>query len=286
MPAFWNQISMWVPSTNHFTFDPAPPGGAVSKTLDAGNLFWDGLLSDFRVKCQATLATFRIGLTDRGHVIMDDSAANNFDITWTDTNLRNLLGFTGPLGGQSSYTAPRRIRAALYLEHQATSGVTNATLREHDPKPSLPLVSQTVALSGVSRTTTCGTQLDQADFELQMLDNSARLVSPSGADGTTYAAAAGADDGLTMYRHAMDFWYDSTSLANQGWSDGRPVRYFADSSDASNSLSAAIWTPAATTYTTWVVGEKACREWPGVKVRPPKSTLYNVALDARQYVSP
>lgn len=34
------------------------------------------------------------------------SGAGNFAITWDDTNLRDLLGFTGNLSGASSYTAP------------------------------------------------------------------------------------------------------------------------------------------------------------------------------------
>jgi hypothetical protein len=174
------------------------------------------------------------------------------------------------------------MRGSYYMGNPGVS--VQSTIRDFDPKPAVSGVSQTTSIAGVRRTNLAAVNYDEATFELQFLDNSARLVTPVTGAGTTYAAAAATEDGLTEYRHAMDFWHDANSVASQGWKDGRPVQFFLTSPTIA--LSAAPPAPTATDYSTWVFDAPVCERWPGVKARPPKTTLYNVTLPAIEYKAP
>ena len=281
MPCFHNLI--WVGPGNQ-NFNANDGLGAQAVVLTAGSYTWDAFRNEFLARIQAlggaTFAAVRMGISASGHVTIDTNGGANLSLTFTagDTDIGKLLGFTTDLAGANSYLAPRRIRGAYYL--------SGATLREHDAKHSLTQVAQTIALSGVSRTTISGSKIDLAKFELQFLDNSARLVSPAGAVATTYANALATAVGLTEYDTAHSIWWDSTNVGYQGWNDGRPVRYFALSSDATIALSAAASTYTASLYTTWVFSEKNCKEWDAKKSRPPKTTSYSIDIEAQQYVAP
>jgi hypothetical protein len=227
-----------------------------------------------------TKANRRIALSSTGHLTLSTSDASNFSITWAANGyLRDMMGFTGNLAAASSYTAPRKVRCAWHA--------VNATLREHDPQP-VGMARQTRSMGGVTRTTWMGRRLDVTVFEVQFASSASRLVSPSGAVATTYANAAATEDGLTEYRHARDFWSDCTSVANQGWSDGRPVTFFesaADSAFTMTSASAPAWNGLAT-FSNWVFDAEACSAFPRQKDRPPLTTLYSMRIPAAEYVAP
>lgn len=225
-------------------------------------------------------ANRRIALSSTGHLTLSTSDASVFSITWAANGyLRDLMGFTADLAAASSYTAPRKVRCAWHA--------VASTLREHDPQP-IGMAKQTRSMGGVTRTTWMGRRLDSTVFELQFASNASRLVSPSGAVATTYANAASTEDGLTEYRHARDFWSDCTSVANQGWSDGRPVTFFesADDSDFTmTSASAPAWN-SVTSFSEWVFDGAACSQFPRAKDRPPLTTLYSMTIPAVEYVAP
>lgn len=227
-----------------------------------------------------TKANRRVALSASGHLTLSTSDASNFSITWAANGyLRDMMGFTGDLAASSAYIAPRKVRCAWHAVH--------ATLREHDPQP-IGRAKQTRSMGGVTRTTWMGRRLDSTVFGLQFASSSARLVSPAGAVATTYENAAATEDGLTEYLHARDFWSDCTSVANQGWSDGRPVTYFGDASDSGftmTSASAPAWN-GDTTFSEWVFDAEACSAFPRSKDRPPLTTMYSMTIPAVEYVAP
>ena len=285
MPAcFLNQITIG-PGNDSFTLDETPAGGAVSCTVANGTY---GSFIEFRnafmAAAQAVIATLRSSLSSTGFFTLDNNGGNAYAIAWTDTPLRDLLGYTADLAMVNSHPAPRRIGASLYLEHGG--GPTAATIGEHDPLPGLMHVTQTDSLSGVRRTTRSGVQRKRATFGIQYLDNTARLVSQASAVATTYANAASTEAGLTVYEHAKTRWYDSTNISYQGWSDGRPVRYYASSLDAYYVITGAQWVISGTPYTSWVFDEQVCKEFPGVKARPPLATKYHLNLPCVEYLAP
>lgn len=281
MPCFWNQITIGPQTQNFQTDDNDDGAGMASHVLTNGATTWDALLNDIATDIATDIAAVRIGLSTTGHVTIDNNGGVNFRVVWTDTALRDLLGYTATtLTGANSYLAPRRIRAAYYP--------TQATVREHYPVPAYPMFAQTRALSGVTRTTIGGPDIDEAEFELQYLDDSSRLVSPAGAMATTYANAAATETGLTEYRHARDHWWMAGSANQQGWVDGRPVRYFANASDAVRPLAGGAWSPGSTTYTTWVLrgaGDNA-GGFPATKMRPPRTIHHRLEIAATEYVAP
>lgn len=281
MPAFWNYIYVGE-DNDDFSINV---GGASAVSLTHGRYTMFGFLDHFLDICQtgAGAGGIRLGVSSTGHVTIDNNGGANFALTWTDTDLRDLLGFTANLGGAAnSYTGTRRMRGSYYMGNAAVA--TASTIREHDPKPGLTHASQTESLGGVIRTTIGAKRRNMTEFQLQFLDHSARLVSPAGAAGTTYADAAATESGLTEYAHAKDFWHDALTVASQGWCDGRPVEFFETSPTIA--ISAAPSAPASTEYSTWVFGPAVCENWPGVKARPPKTTLYNITLPAKEYTAP
>jgi hypothetical protein len=56
-----------------------------------------------RVRLFSGFGAFNCTVSDTGFVTM--SRGSTFTVTWTDTGLRDILGFTGNLSGASSYTA-------------------------------------------------------------------------------------------------------------------------------------------------------------------------------------
>lgn len=285
MPAFWNAITIPADTTFSVNYNAA---GANNRTLTAGTYTWMAILNDLLTQLQLSSANFRVGISEFGHVTIDTNGAANYTVDWTTTTngtyFRDLVGFTANLASAAIHVAPRRVRAALYLEQVSGASTRNATIRDHDPKGALTFAAQTMSLGGVTRTTTSNLQTDRASFEIQWLDNSARLTSPSGAVATTYANAASTESGLTLYTHAKDLWWDSTATNLQGWSDGRYVEYFATT--PSWAVSGVAKARTAGSWTTWVFDLEACKEWQSVKARPPKTTAYHVTIPAREYVAP
>jgi hypothetical protein len=229
----------------------------------------------------AGFAGRRLTLSDQGFVTIDSNGGANFAITWTDTALRDFLGYTGNLAAANTYAAPRRVRGAWHS--------TFATLAEFDPVPT-GAASQRRSRGGLTRSTWQGRIVDEVEFYLQFLSNDRRLTSPAGASGITYQDAGSADPGLTEYAHARDFWFDATSAANQGFSDGRPVVFFEDETDVGftmDSAAAPAWDSLSSgTFTTWVVGVDALARLRRDKVLAGKRTHYHLRLPAVEYVEP
>lgn len=270
--AFFNYVVVGA-SNQDFTDDTG------AKILTSGLYRFDAFAVEFLARWSKANRQFILSST--GHVTLSTSDVSNFSITWDDTALRDMLGFTGNLAAAASYTAPRKLRCAWHA--------VNATLREHDPQP-MGTTKQTRSMGGVTRTTWMGRRYNATVFEVQFASSAARLVSPSAAMATTYANAAATESGLTEYLHARDFWSDCTSAANQGWSDGRPVTYFGDATDSDftmNSASAAAWNSVASNlFSDWVFDVEACSAFPRSKDRPPLTTLYSMRFPATEYVAP
>lgn len=74
-----------------------------------------------RVRLFAGFGAFNCTVSDTGFVNMN--RGSTFTVTWTDTALRDILGFTGNLSGASSYTAPNQHMYGWY---------PTATLSDHD----------------------------------------------------------------------------------------------------------------------------------------------------------
>ena len=65
-----------------------------------------------RVRLFAGFSAFNCTVSDAGIVNMN--RGSTFTVTWTDTALRDILGFTGNLSGASTYTAPNQHRYGWY----------------------------------------------------------------------------------------------------------------------------------------------------------------------------
>jgi len=59
-----------------------------------------------RIRTATGRGSFEVTVTDDGIVEMSDST--NFTVTWVDTALRDILGYTGDLSGADTYTAPNQ----------------------------------------------------------------------------------------------------------------------------------------------------------------------------------
>lgn len=229
----------------------------------------------------AGFAGRRLTLSDQGFVTIDNNGGANFAITWTDTALRDFLGYTGNLAAANSYAAPRRVRGAWHS--------TFASLAEFDPVPT-GRASQRRSRGGLTRSTWQGRLVDEVEFVLQYLSNDRRLSSPASASGITYANAGATEQGLTEYAHARDFWFDATSAANQGFSDGRPVVFFEDEADVGftmDSAAAPAWNSLTSgEFSTWVFAAEALERLRREKVLAGKRTHYHLRLPAGEYVAP
>lgn len=278
--AFFNYVVVGA-SNDSFTDDLG------AQTVASGIYRFDAFIEAFLDTW--TRADRRVTLSSAGHITLDNTTPANFSITWNDTALRDMLGFTCDLGtgaggaapAAPSYTAPRKVRCAWHA--------VSATLRDHDPQP-IGHAKQTRSLGGVTRTTWMGKRLNQTTFEIQFASSASRLVSPAAAVLTTYANAAATEQGLTEYLHARDFWSDCTSAANQGWSDGRPVTFFDDASRSIFTMTPASTPPwaalASNLWSEWVFDAASCSEFPRVKDRPPLTTMYSMRFPAVEYVAP
>ena len=271
--AFLNWIRIG-PANQNFSINVG--GGAVAKTVPSGLYTYWELRNAFQLQAQGTAATFRSGIDSDGFWQFDVTVGT-FAIVWTDTALRDLLGWTTDIAAGTSSKAPRRMRGAFH--------VSPATIREHYPLPRYAVARETVSIGGVTRADTSVVQYDETTFEIQFIDALARYVSQSGADATTYANAAATATGLTAWHHARDCWYPASDVASQGWSDGRPVMFFEDATDSAIALSVGAASEPSD-YTTWQFTDKARESFASQKERPPRNVHHRLTLPAREYVAP
>lgn len=102
---------------------------AATVTLPAGEYFWPTLIT-------ALEAAILAATTDVYTVTVDDdtdgatgrvtiaTAAGNFDVTWTSTTIRDLLGFAGNLTGDDTYTGTSHAKC-LWLPNCGPSNLTS-----------------------------------------------------------------------------------------------------------------------------------------------------------------
>lgn len=270
--AFYNYV--WVGGSND-TFTDAGGAQEITNGLYRFDEFAEAFLATW------SLANRRFSLSDNGFVTLDNNGGANFTIAWTDTAVRDFLGFTADLAAANTYTAPRMVRGSFTA--------VNCTLTDFDPKPS-GYSNQRRSRGGLTRSTWQGRLIDQCGFSLFALKNSARLESPAAAVATTYANAAATETGLTEYKQARDHWYDATSASNQGWCDGRPVVFFEDNSDVGftmTSASSPAWDSLTSgEFSEWVFLKESLEIFGSEKVRPPLTHLYNLSWQAVEHVSP
>lgn len=245
--------------------------GGGARTIDKGLYTWDTFRTAFLAAW--VQAGERFGISADGFVTLDDNGGANFTITWTDTALRDLLGFTADLAGANSYTASRKIRGAWY-----PTKIVNAALI----KPRHAKVTQETCLSGKRRTFHSGNVYDRCHFQVLFVDGVTELASPTGFFGTSYVGT-----GITDHSHARDFWWDTSVASSQGWSNGKPVRYFADRANAAIALGAAAgFTYTAANFSTWNFDQRACEDWANVAVefRSPRTVHYTFDWEAQEEI--
>lgn len=241
------------------------------RTIPTGLYHWDELRTAFLAAW--TTVGRRFGLSSAGFVTLDNGGGAPWGITWTSSKLRDILGFTTDLAAANTYTASRNIRGAWHPTKSVNSVIA---------KPRFAIVNQESTLSGKRRTFYSGARYQRARFLVQYVNALTELASPSGFYGTSYVGTA-----ITDYLHARDYWWDTSDAAYQGWSNGRPVRFFANRSDASiDQTDAAGFTFTAADYTTWNFDAKACEDWAEIATeRIPAQTLhYTLDWNAQQEV--
>lgn len=110
MPA--TTTTLWVGSmegmpAQDLTIDGSP------ETFAAGDYYLRHATGSLSAMATLQALLIAAGVTGATVVLLENlyvriSATPTFAITWTDTELRDMLGFTGNLAGQTSYTAARR----------------------------------------------------------------------------------------------------------------------------------------------------------------------------------
>lgn len=280
LACFQNEIIIGSQNRDFQTDDNDDGVGVVGHGLTEGAYTWDTLRTALLTLMRTDIAAMRMGLSSTGHVTFDNNGGGNFRIIWPDQALRDLLGFTHTtLTGTNVYTGSRRIRGAWY---------PRKIINQHEPKGRAQ-VERTRSASGVKRYGELEDEIDSTVFAIDFVDNVTELVTPSGVFGSTYIGT-----GITDYFHAYNFWWRKNDVItpgqmNQGWRDGRPVRYFADSANAVIAIGAALgFTYTAANYTTWQFDPDVCSDWD--KAAQTSSGIltihYNLTLPAEEYVAP
>lgn len=87
-------------------------GGAATATIPAGTYYPTTLAAEVATQLEAARAagTWTVAIGSTGLVTISEDDAT-FTITWTSTVLRDLLGYTGNLTGERTYTATNQIKA-------------------------------------------------------------------------------------------------------------------------------------------------------------------------------
>lgn len=83
------------------------------ETIPSGNYYWDELLAEIEDRMSGILGSFAIAISrgENGTGRTTISGGATFTVTWINTELRDLLGYTANLAGASSYLAPQHARA-------------------------------------------------------------------------------------------------------------------------------------------------------------------------------
>jgi hypothetical protein len=150
--------------------------------------------------------------------------------------LKSLLGFTSDLSTDESYIGSRRSQGSFYPSAYVTSFLSQSKWTGG--------AVQTKALSGKTMTTLKGVRRQEGNLKIDFLNGNRELASPSLFYGATYEGS-----GITEITHCeLDWW----NASNQGWSDGRPVRYFANASDCALTLNTSAQNYASSSFNTWV----------------------------------
>lgn len=89
--------------------EAAPASGSGTATVSAGTYSWATFITEVNDALDAAgNASYNSYLNDgegaAGSAVLQNDTTNEFAITWTDTALRDLLGFTGDLSGGNAYT--------------------------------------------------------------------------------------------------------------------------------------------------------------------------------------
>ena len=154
-------------------------------------------------------------------------SGGNFTVTWTDTALRDLLGFTGNLAGAATYTGTNQARYNWY----PNTGV--ATIAAHPDRRGLSSSDATVRRAPSGRViTTAYDEYEDNEFEFRWVED--EYAFPVGFGGTT----------LT-YRDFEAFWRDVLRI-------GQRFRFYPDRTVETAPAGGAPWE--------YVGGEKICQD--------------------------
>jgi len=247
--------------------------GETSISLTQGDYFWIDLRNHFLDKLQDVVDGATMGMDVNGvitlHLETEGTESQDWGINWTDTPLRDLLGYTANLTGASSYIAPRRARASFYHDRPAVEFVSGSHWCGS---------SQTTSMAGITRSEIRGTKYQTAQWQLRFVKGSQEYVSTTGYCGTPYVGT-----GITPYFHAEHYWFNSEDSGSQGWNDGRPVRYYANASNTTIANTGATIVPSSGTYTEWVF--KELDDWQEIasKEKAPSTIYYSLKFSGIEY---
>lgn len=248
-----------------------------AKTITNGIYRFDEFVEAFLDVWSA--ANRRFTLRDDGHVQLDNNGGGDFSITFDDPALMSVLGFNGNLAGSNLYISPQKIRCGWHA--------VLATLRELHIRPAHGECTQELTLGLVPYGSAMPVVAKTARLEIQFMGNAARLVSPSGASGTTYAALAASSLGLTEYAHMRDFAYDDTDAAKQGFGDGRRIVVFEDQGNSGFTMNATdnpAWEDLSSElFSQWVLTKESRDQLAVEKSRAPMTHVFDVAFDLLEY---
>lgn len=252
-------------STSQWRFDLRIPSGgpleskavAVGQYYNADSVAVNDLRSALKsqLDSHANAAVFTVSYSHGTGIFTIASDGATFDVTWTDTALRDWLGYTGDLAGANSYVAPNEAQGTIFPEsgrqewndqdYETTSGVA-------------------VAESGVVATIGTGVERELSRWTYAF-EPRLRVASPL-ASGTF--DRSGAQVPWTW----QDFW-SHHSTRSEG--KGEPFRYYTDTA------------AAITAYEDeYVLDAPTVARFRKARTIQEADTYWRVELDVRAWVAP
>lgn len=95
--------------------EAAPFSDSGTVTVTAGTYTWATFLAELVTRLDAAASgsytvTLSDGVVGTGRATITATDPNDFSLTWTDTDLRDLLGYTATLSGGQIYVSPAHVK--------------------------------------------------------------------------------------------------------------------------------------------------------------------------------
>ena len=141
MPTFGKLYGQITVPAGGWAFSATSAGGSGAESITGGDYYMDALLVEFADKLDdATSDPWTVSISGgeggTGQIIVSTNGNGNGSITWTATDFRDLLGFTGNLSGAGLHTSTNSARGVWLPDgpHRTLFGDDDAGWQESDAR--------------------------------------------------------------------------------------------------------------------------------------------------------